>query len=301
MRLAASLAVVAALAASAPVRAQELGCEVSINRQALSGTEYVFLDDLRDEVFRYLNNRAWTDDVYDTDERIDCSFQITFTDAPTISSFIARVAVQGSRPIYGTAQRTTTFIVLDEDWEFTYTRGQPLIYDPNRFDAFTSVLDYYANLILGYDYDSFSELGGTEYFDRARRIADLGRSGPSPRGWGGQLGEERSRYALVQDLLDPEFEPLRRAYYTYHVGVLDHFVIQPQIAWADALEMLGSLHDLYTQFNRRRYATDVFYAAKYQELAQLFAESPQRNEAYAFLSEMDAAHIGTYDALVNAP
>ena len=63
--------------------------------------------------------------------------------------------------------------------------------------------------------------------------------------------------------------------------------------------MLGDLHELYLQFNRRRYATDVFYAAKYQELVDLLIDSPQRNEAYALLSEMDQAHIGPYDALVS--
>lgn len=287
-------------AVSGTAHAQELDCEVTITRPTVSGTEYAFLDDLRPEVYRYLNNRAWTDDVYGTDERIDCSFQITITEAISLSSFTATLAVQASRPIYGTAQRTITLLTLDQQWAFTYTRGQPLIYDLNRFDAFTSVLDYYANLILGYDYDTFSEMGGTPYFERARQVADLGRSSSSPDGWGSQLGEDRTRYDLVQDLLDPIFAPLRRAHFTYHYTVLDHFVLQPQVAWEDAMGMLAELHDLYLQFNRRRYATDLFYAAKHQELTQMLSESPQRNEAYALLTEMDGAHIGTYDALVNA-
>ncbi|MEM1117385.1 MAG: DUF4835 family protein [Bacteroidota bacterium] len=296
----AAVVVLALVAASGSARAQELNCEVAVTRPSVSGPEYAFLDDLRPEVFRYLNNRPWTEDAYQTEERIDCSVQITITDAISLSSFSATIAVQASRPIYGTAQRTITLLTLDQDWNFNYTRGQPLIYDPNRFDSFTSVLDYYANLILGYDYDTFSELGGTLYFERARQIADLGRSSSSPDGWGSQLGEDRTRFDLVQDLLDPVFEPLRRAHFTYHFAVLDQFVIQPQQAWEDALAMLGELHELYLQFNRRRYATDLFYAAKYQELTQLLEESPLRNEAYALLSEMDAAHIGTYDALVNA-
>ena len=35
------------------------------------------------------------------------------------------------------------------------------------------------------------------------------------------------------------------------------------------------------------------------ELASLFREAPQRNEAYAYLSEMDATHLSTYDVLVS--
>ena len=288
-----------AVLAVAPLRAQELACQVTINRQALSGNEYVFLDDLEDAVFRYLNNRAWTDDQFADRERIECSFQITLTEAPSLSSFVGQLVVQASRPIYGTAQRSTSILLRDETWEFNYTRGQSLIYDPNRFDALTSVLDFYANIILGVDYDTFSELGGTEFFNQARLIAEVARSNASSPGWGQDPSQERSRYALTEQLLDPRFEPLRRAHYTYHFGVLDHFLLQPEVAWAEALVMFQELHELYLQFNRRRYATDIFYGSRYQEFVALLLEAPQRNEAYALLSEMDAAHLGTYDALVN--
>lgn len=285
--------------AGLPAQAQELNCTVAINRAALAGNEYQFLDDLRVDVERYLNDRAWTSDVYDNRERIDCSVQITLTEAPTLTQFNAQIAVQASRPIYGTAQRTVTLLLGDNAWQFTYTRGQSLVYDPNRYDAFLSVLDFYANVILATDYDTFSELGGTRYYEQARMIADLGRSNATAVGWGNDAGADRSRYTLVQEMLDPAFLPLRRAQFTYHFSVLDHFTLQPEAAWVEALAMLESLHELYLTFNRRRYATDLFYSAKSTEIVELLRESPQRNEAYAFLSEMDASHIAAYDALVS--
>lgn len=294
MRRIALVSLVLALAGTA--RAQELDCEVTLARQALSGSEFAYLDDLRDAIERYLA-RSWTDDVFEADERIDCQFQITLTAAPTQSTFEAQLAVQARRPVYGTAQRTTT-VLLSDSWAFAYTRGQNLVYDPNRFDSLTSLLDFYANLILGYDYDSFAPAGGTPYFERARRIAELARSTGAGAGWGGDLGDDRSRYTLVQELLDPTFAPLRAAHYAYHFTVLDHFVPQPQVAWADAVGVMEALHELFVQFNRRRYATDVFFAAKHQEITDLFRDAPQRNAVYALLSEMDAARLSTYDALV---
>lgn len=287
------------LAASAS--AQELNCQVALNRQAVTGAEFGYLDEFRTEVFRYVNSRAWTDDVFRAEERIDCQIQITLTQAISQTDFAAQLVVQASRPIYGTAQRTTTFRVADDNWRFSYARGQTLIYDPNRFDPLTSVLDFYANLVLGYDYDSFSELGGTEFFERALRIAELARpteAGQPGGGWYGQGAEERSRFTLVNELLDPVFEPVRRAHYAYHFDVLDHFVIEPQQAWVDALATLTELHELYLSLNRRRYVTDVFFGVKYQELVDLLLDAPQRNEAYALLSEMDPSHLGTYDVLV---
>ena len=285
--------------AASTAAAQELNCDVTINRQALTGNEFGFLADLQEEVRRYFNERAWTDDVWELRERIDCQVQITLADAPTLTTFDADILVQASRPIYGTGQRTTTMLVGDERWTFSYTRGQSLIYDPNRFDSFLSVLDYYANLMLGYDYDTFSELGGTPYFERARRIADLGRGNANSIGWGGDPGEERSRVALVQELLDPAFASLRRAHFAYHYGVLDAFVVEHEAAWERGIAVLESLNELYQQFGRRRFATDTFWQAKSQELTSLFLDAPQRNAAYALLSEMDPARINTYDALVN--
>ena len=286
------------LASALAARAQELNCQVSLARQSLSGSEYAYLDDLRDAVSRYLNARSWTDDVYEADERIDCQFQITITNAISQTAFEAQLVVQATRPIYGTAQRTTTVLLSDDSWAFNYTRGQNLVHDPNRFDPLTSLLDFYANLVLGYDYDTFLLGGGTPYFERARRTAELARS-TGADSWGADLGEDRSRYTLVQELLDPTFESLRAVHYAYHYTVLDHFVPQPQVAWTAAVEVLDQLHGLYLQFNRRRYATDVFFAAKHQEIANMLRDAPQRNEAYALLSEMDAAHLSTYDALVS--
>src|SRR5690606_10315626 len=160
-----------------------------------------------------------------------------------------------------------------------------LIYSPNRFDAFVSVLDFYANLILGYDYDTFSELGGQRYFERARAIAELAR-GVNAEGWF-LVGDERTRGALITQLLDPRFEPLRRAHFAYHFGVLDHFTTEHEEAWERAMEVLASLNALYDEFNARRFATDVFFSAKHTELAALLADAPRRNEAYELLIEMD--------------
>lgn len=289
----------ALVALAAPVRAQELNCQVSINRTTLTGNEYQFLDELQQRVQRYLNDRAWTNDVYDNRERIDCSFAITLTSAVSLTQFQAQVAVQARRPIYGTADLTPTLLLRDDAWLFTYTRGQSLIFDPNQYDSFTSVLDFYANVILATDYDTFSELGGTFYWDRARVIADLGRSNQTAVGWGNESNDERSRYDLVQQMLDPAFLPLRRAQFAYHYEVLDQFTVESDEAWVTALATLSSLHDLYLTFNRRRYATDLFFAAKFTEITSLLREAPQRNEAYAFLSVMDAAHLSSYNGLIN--
>jgi len=291
-------AIAVVLLALAPAsRAQEMACTVSVNIAQLPGTEYQFLSELQGEVLRYVNGRSWTDDVFADRERIDCSMQIVFREAQGLSRFRADLIVQSSRPIWGTTQRTNVLVLSDTDWQFNYNRGQGLIYNPSRYDAFNSVIDYYALLIVGYDYDTFSQLGGTVYLERARAIAEQAR-GAGAEGWF-IPGDDYSRGVLVQQLLDTRFEPLRRAYFRYHFDVLDHFTTAHEESWEKALEVLRDVNTLYVEFNARRHATDVFFTTKYQEIADMLADAPQRTEAYELLVEMDASHQSTYDALVN--
>jgi len=277
--------------------AQELNCRVTVNTSALSGNEFSFLNDLRNEIEQYLNNRSWTDDRFEEFERIDCSVSITFTEAQGLDRFNAQIVVGSRRPIYATQQSTTVFQVVDSNWEFQYNRGQPLIYDPNRFDPLTSLLDFYALMILGYDYDTFSELGGTRFFQRAREISELAQAQGGP-GWV-SLGDDQTRTALVRQLLGPRYEPLRRAYFLYHLGTLDRFTRDYEAAWETGYSAIEGIYDLFLDVSRK-YATDIFFATKSSELTDLFSEaSDVRTQLYAMLIEMDPARSSDYDRLLD--
>lgn len=279
-----------------PVSAQELNCRVSVNIDALGGNEFTFLNDLRDEIEQYFNGRSWTDDRFEDIERIDCNVSITFSEAQGLDRFTANITVGSRRPIYATQQSTAIFQVVDSNWQFQYNRGQPLIYDPNRFDPLTSLLDFYALLILGYDYDTFSELGGTPFFQRAREISELAQA-QGGEGWV-SIGDDQTRTALVRQLLDARYEPLRRAYFLYHLGTLDRFTRNPEEAWQTGYSAIEAIYELFLEVSRR-YATDVFFSTKSGEIADLFAEADElRSQLYAMLIEMDPARSSDYDKLL---
>ena len=280
----------------APAQAQELNCTITVNFDQVADSQYSFLSDLRDDIDEYVNGRSWTEDRFQDIEQIDCGFNINVTAATGLDQFTASVVVNSRRPIYGTVQRTTMIQLSDNQWGFRYNQGQPLIYNPNQFNSLTSVLDYYVYLLLGYDYDSFAVLGGTPYFEEARRIADLAQAQQAV-GWG-SLPTDRSRTTLIRQILDPRYSPLRQANYRYHFGALDRFVTNTKEAWEGALETMQILYDLYGQYGRQQ-VTDVFFTSKFDEIPRLFADAPQRGEAYAFLIEMDIAHQSSYDALAN--
>lgn len=298
LRLFAS-ALLCAIGLALPVQnatAQEFDCDVTVNYTQLEGSRFTFLDELEELLEQYLNGHRWTEDRYLDHERIQCNLSVVFQEAISLTNFRAQLIVLSRRPIYGTTQSTNVVRINDNNWTFQYTQGDPLTRNIESFDALTSVLDFYAYLMLGYDYDTFSALGGTPHFQRARRIAELAQ-GQSAAGWS-TIGGDRTRSELITQLLDPRFQPLREGYFTYHFEGLDHFVIQTEEARLAVLDMLGDLEELYENLSRQ-YSLDLFFDTKYQELSALFEASTVRNEAYEVLSQVDAAHLSEYNKLTN--
>ncbi len=278
-----------------PATAQEFNCSVSVNYNNLQGNDYTFMDELRENVREYINQRRWTDDTYEDFERIECNMQIMLTEAVTLTRFRARMVLASRRPIYSSAQQTTVVQFNDENWIFDYSRGTPLVYNTDRFNSITSVLDFYANVMLGYDYDSFSEMGGSTYFERARRIAEIAQSAGAV-GWA-QLSGDQSRGELIAQVLDPRFRDLRKVYYDYHLGALDLFVDDADRARREVLSIVERLEGLYTDVSRSYYL-DQFFAAKYQELTAVFEGSSVASQAYDKLARIDPSHLSTYSSML---
>jgi hypothetical protein len=178
---------------------------------------------------------------------------------------------------------------------FDYTQGAALTSNRDVYDPITTLLDYYVLLIIGYDYDSFSEFGGTPYFERARIAADLAKNA-SGTGWS-KLGGERGRTTIVEELLDPRFRDVRIAYYTYHLKGLDLFVSKLEDARLNVLEAVKAMKTVYDS-NARSYVMDLFFSVKYKELVEILRESPVGAEAYDMLAELDLQHVSDYQVLI---
>lgn len=276
-------------------KAQELACSVQLDRSQLSGSDFAFLDQLEQRIEEYMNTRNWTDDQFQPHERIACSMQVVIQESVNLSTFEARLVLSSRRPIYGTSQSTVVLRVNDPNWRFEYSRGTSLNFDLNRYNALTSTLDFYAYLILGYDYDTFSELGGTPHFEQARTIADRAKGTGDP-GWS-SVSSQRNRLQLINGLLDQRHRPLRRAYYGYHLNGLDLFVSEPAQARSNVLSVLEDLQEVNQRVSRS-YALDLFFSAKFEEITALLEEGEVSNQAYSVLTSIDPSHSSEYEALV---
>lgn len=279
--------------------AQEFNCTITVNDRQISATAYDYISELPDALNNYINGRRWTNDTYQPQERIICNIQILLTAVDNNFNFTSEVVFTIRRPVYDTNQQSLTLILSDNNWRFNYPRGKSLIFDDLQFDDLASFIDFYAYIMLGFDYDSFSELGGTPFFNRAQSVFELGQNS-GVAGWGRSIGAQRNRFGLITDITNPGFEGLRRAFYRYHRLGLDQFTINPEIARNHVLTSLETIRET-KRVSTSNYLFDLFFSTKYTEITAIFvdADAETRLEAYNILRDVDPAHTSEYQKLQN--
>lgn len=267
--------------------AQELNCNVIINADRIETSDRRVFQDMRNAFSQFLNNRKWTNDVFGNEERINCNLVITIEDMPAIGTFRAAVQIQSSRPTYGTGYESLILNFADRDWQFDYNESQPLDFNENSFTSnLTSMLAYYAYIIIGLDYDSFEELGGTDYFELANNQVQLAQESNSP-GWK-QFDSNRNRYWLAENLLNPIFNPVRENYYNYHRLALDKFAEDREASRKEILEFLKALQKANSA-RPNSILTIAILDAKADEIVNIFSEGEMqvRRQAFEILRTID--------------
>ncbi|MDR9418035.1 DUF4835 family protein [Gracilimonas sp.] len=281
------------------IYAQEFNCDVTINTEQLEGSSYGYLSNFDRVVESYINEYSWTEEQFREEERINCVIQIAFTSGNSDFTFSAETVLQLQRPIYNTTAKTTTVLLTDNAWQFNYPEGKSLIHDELQFDPLTGFIDFYAYLMLGYDFDTFAEFGGSDYYSNAENILNLAQT-TSNVGWTRSSNNRRNRNVLITDLSSTSYRDLRAAIYRYHHLGLDQFVDNPSEARQEILTALKQIQELKRR-SSSNYLFDVFFDAKSREIAAIFedAESSVRLEAYEVLSQTDQGHLSDYESLQN--
>lgn len=281
----------------AGLMAQEFDCDVSINDRQISGTSYDYVSELETDLENYINGYRWTNDRYLDHERIRCNFQIVLTGVDDNFNYTAEIALTMRRPIYNTNQESLAILFSDNNWRFYYPQNKNLVHDELQFDDLASFVDFYVFIMLGFDYDSFSALGGTRFYSEAQSVFELGQNSGS-QGWGRSIGAQRNRYGLISDITSPAYEDFRRAFYRYHRFGLDQFTMEPEEARDEVLAALELIQE-NKQLNNNNYLFDIFFSTKYTEIVAIFrdADAEVRTRAYNLLRDVDPAHTSEYEKL----
>lgn len=285
-------------------RSQELNCNIQVSAQRIQGSNREIFENMQRDFYEFMNNMVWTNHVFSYAERIDCNILINLNDQLSADEFRGTIQIQLSRPVFNTTYKSTVLNFIDNNFQFRYVEFQPLEFDPATYrSSLVSTLAYYAYMILGFDYDSFSPLGGTEFFQMAEKIVMTAQNAPDP-GWKPYDGSRnRNRYWLVKNALDNEYEGVRQFLYDYNINGLDKLESSQGEARIRMVESLRNVQDVYRKKpDPFMYVVQVIMEAKSDEIINIFSGSfpEEKSRVVQIMTEIDPANKAKYEGINSA-
>ena len=286
-------------------QAQELQARLTVLSSKISTqVDKKVFQTLQTALSNFLNNRKWTPDVFQPNEKIQCNFLLTLDKELGQNIYRATLTVQAARPVYNTSYESPMVNFLDNDVVFRYQEFQPIEFNENRVQGsdpvasnLTAVLAYYVNIILGLDYDSFSAGGGNVYFQKALNIVNNAPESRDIAGWKPFDGV-RNRYWLAENLNNNRFALIHDILFSYYRHGLDLFFDNEDEGRIGVMNSLNFLNTLNTE-NPNSMVIQFFFQGKSTELVKLFSKANPdiKSRAREILVKLDITNATLYKEL----
>jgi len=257
---------------------QQLNCEVVVNSNFINQTEKEIFINLERNIESFLNTNDWDNQSLKNFEKIDCTLIITVL-SYSDSFFNCNFEVKSFRPVYNTDYNTNIFLFKDNGVSFNYESNQYILRSDNRFESdLASILEFYANLIIGLDKDSFAQNSGKSNFLNSKKILDFASSNSQSNMWSQNYNNGRiNKYWLVENLVSPNYSTIKEIYYDYHRKGLDVLIEDKE----DALQTISETIGKFNSINRLRpnsIMQQMFFQSKNDEIISLYKNN--NNESY---------------------
>ncbi len=275
---------------------QELNVKVEVKAPTLSFADPKVTKTLENGISEFFNNNKWTEEDFEDDERIEVNFTLYITEDLSPTSFTADIRFQTLRPVYNSNYVTPILNISDKSYNFTYQELQPI--QNNEFsytDNLSSLMTFYAYLILGYDFDTFSAQGGEKYFRKAQEVLNNipPSEGANNEGWTNE--SENGRYFMIETLFNPRSTEMRQMSYDYHRQGLDIMHQDQNKALAVMTSALTSV-DRVNKAYPNSLIVQMFTDAKNEELIEVFrgASEGQKAKVQDILISVDPSRADRY-------
>lgn len=291
------------LLAGPAARAQELLAEVRVSTENVTISDPTIVTQMQNDIRTFLNNRTWTTQTYRPEERIRLKVFIGITAIPQNGTYSTTMRLISTRPVYGTGYDTNVISIVDRNFNFNYSPQTPLDFSPNSFVSnLSSLLGYYAYLVIGLDRDTFARLGGTPYYELARNVvsysANQTQSNEVDEGWRGT--GSRERHFLLDNITDPQLEAFRTGLYGYYRQGLDLFIEKPDEARTSVMAALSGIQKAAITRPSTLFAR-AFFDAKSDEIANIFRTSQDqqlKQQLVTMLTEVDPTNSAKYQTVL---
>lgn len=283
---------------STDVFSQDLICNVRVStKNEIPVSDRKKLMKLQKSASEFINNRKWTNEVFTDDERIELNLSFNVLEKVSTDRYKGTLQVQYSRPVFNSSYYSPVLNYLDGEVEFDYIEDQPLDFNENTHTSnLTSILSFYAYIIIGLDYSSFSPDGGNMYFQQAKKIVENAQSAPES-GWKA-FESNKNRYWLAEELLDAKYSSFHDVMYNYHRSGLDIMHDDNEKGRGIITENIESMRRI-KQLNPTAFILQLFFNAKADEISSIYSNAFQeeKSRVLKLLTELDPANLNKYNKI----
>lgn len=222
------------------LKSQEIDASVSVDMQQIPQELRVNVQTMGSDLQQYINNTKFTNNEWEG-PKIPVDVSIILSGGMN-NNYSGRLILTSQTRLNGDDNiRTTVLKLMDAEWSFQYQRGAFFSYNPLRYDPFITLIDFYMNLVIGADMDTYSELGGTQMYQTARQICILGANN---NGQGYQTFNqpgEFTRYNLVNEMIDLRYEEFRKLIFSFFYDGLDLMVTDKEQGLINLVSVISDM------------------------------------------------------------
>ena len=182
--------------------------------------------------------------------------------------------------MYNSSYTTTIINFKDTKVEFTYEQNEPLVYSEQDMQSnLTAILNFYAFMIIGMDFDTFSMRGGDPYYEKAANVVRMAQSS-GESGWKA-FEDTKNRSAVLSAYTDKATSGIREVLYNYHRLGLDQMVVSAdkgRQVITQSLEILKKIYDVAPM----SVCLSMFKDAKLDELVNVYSKANLTEKASVY-------------------
>lgn len=266
------------LLTSLPGYSQQMDVKIKLQTaDQIQPQDKAILEELPRRLEDYINNYSWADEYDDILVKAN------------INIIVTTMRLRGSERLYRsqfTIQSSSIGTFNDGACEFPYIQGETFDHQRPTFHPLLGIIDYYVNMLIGSELDTYLLKGGTQYFDRARNITDEGLLSQYGTGW-------KTRFDDQQLITDADHAFLRDAIFYFYEGL---FYIEEKKDRKKAPDYSKKVVELLEQTSRRRPNSKIlkrFFDAHHKTFCTLFQFDDNPRNAMQMVN-IDNRHSETY-------
>ena len=276
---------------------QELICNVRVLANQIQNSDKQKFNTLQEDIREFINNRKWTNEVFQTEERIEFSIMININEELSSDEYKGTIQIQYSRPVFNSSYSSPIFNYIDEDFQFKYIQFNKIEFNENNHTSnLSSVLSFYVYTIIALDYYSYSVNGGSYYMQKAQNIVNNAQ-GAQERGWKA-YESNKNRYWIAEEILDAKYSSFSEVLYNYHRNGLDNMFEDNQKGRSAITESLELLRKIKRQ-NPTTFILQLFFDAKSSEITNIYSNAfnDEKARILNLLTELDPSNISKYNKI----